>query len=85
MVYVISKSEKPLMPTNRHGKVRILLKNKLAKVVQNKRQFLPPPKRWGYPCPKMMKKFIVGREVLAVFFPYPKGYGFPTANYNENN
>lgn len=56
MVYVISKSGKPLMPTNRHGKVRILLKNKLAKVVQNKRQFLPPPKRWGYPCPKMMKK-----------------------------
>lgn len=36
MVYVISKSGKPLMPTNRHGKVRILLKNKLAKVVQNK-------------------------------------------------
>ena len=36
MVYVISKTGKPLMPTNRHGKVRILLKNKLAKVVQNK-------------------------------------------------
>ena len=36
MVYVISKSGKPLMPTNRHGKVRIWLKNKLAKVVQNK-------------------------------------------------
>lgn len=36
MVYVISKSGKPLMPTNRHGKVRILLKQKKAKVVQNK-------------------------------------------------
>ena len=36
MVYVISKSGKPLMPTNRHGKVRILLKEKRAKVVQNK-------------------------------------------------
>ena len=36
MVYVISKSGKPLMPTNRHGKVRILLKEKKAKVVQNK-------------------------------------------------
>ena len=36
MVYVISKSGKPLMPTNRHGKVRILLKEKKAKVVQRK-------------------------------------------------
>lgn len=36
MVYVISSSGKPLMPTNRHGKVRILLKQKLACVVKNK-------------------------------------------------
>ncbi len=36
MVYVISKSGKPLMPTNRHGKVRILLKEKKAKVIQSK-------------------------------------------------
>ena len=36
MVYVISKLGKPLIPTNRHGKVRILLKEKRAKVVQNK-------------------------------------------------
>ena len=36
MVYVISKSGKPLMPTNRHAKIRILLKNKKAKVIQNK-------------------------------------------------
>lgn len=36
MVYVISKSGKSLMPTNRHGKVRILLKEKKARVVQNK-------------------------------------------------
>lgn len=34
MVYVISKEGKPLMPTNRHGKVRRLLKQGLAKVVR---------------------------------------------------
>lgn len=32
MVYVISKNGKPLMPTNRHGKVRRLLKEGKAKV-----------------------------------------------------
>ena len=36
MVYVLSKEGKPLMPTKRHGKVRILLKNDLAKVVKRK-------------------------------------------------
>ena len=34
MVYVISKAGKPLMPTKRHGKVRRLLKQGLAKVVR---------------------------------------------------
>jgi len=34
MVYVISKDGKPLMPTERYGKVRRLLKQKLAKVVR---------------------------------------------------
>lgn len=38
MVYVISKSGKPLMPTNRHGKVRRMLKEGKAKVV-SKRPF----------------------------------------------
>ena len=33
MVYVISKEGKPLMPTNRHGKVRHLLETGKAKVV----------------------------------------------------
>lgn len=36
MVYVLNKDGQPLMPTNRYAKVRILLKNKLAKVVQSK-------------------------------------------------
>jgi 5-methylcytosine-specific restriction endonuclease McrA len=36
MVYVISKDGKPLMPTKRHGRVRILLKEKKARVVQRK-------------------------------------------------
>ena len=35
MVYVISKDDKPLMPTNRHGKVRHLLKDGKAKVISN--------------------------------------------------
>lgn len=34
MVYIINKDGKPLMPTNRYGKVRHLLKNKQAKVVR---------------------------------------------------
>lgn len=36
MVYVVSMSGKALMPTKNHAKVRILLKEKKAKVVQNK-------------------------------------------------
>lgn len=36
MVYVIAKSGKPLMPTKNHGKVRILLREKRAKIVNNK-------------------------------------------------
>ena len=35
MVYIISKDGKPLMPTNRHGKVRHLLKDGKAKVISN--------------------------------------------------
>ena len=34
MVYVISKSGKPLMPTKNHKKVRLLLKNNKAKVLR---------------------------------------------------
>lgn len=34
MVYIISKSGKPLMPTNNHAKVRVLLKQKKAKIVK---------------------------------------------------
>jgi len=36
MVYVLSIEGKPLMPTKRHGKVRRLLKQGLAKVVRVK-------------------------------------------------
>ena len=35
-VYVLSKDGKPLMPTTRGGRVRYLLKNKLARVVERK-------------------------------------------------
>ena len=34
MVYVLGKNGQPLMPTDRHGKVRRLLKNNKAKVVK---------------------------------------------------
>ena len=34
MVYVISKNGQPLMPTENHAKVRILLKSKKAKVIK---------------------------------------------------
>ena len=34
MVYILDVNNKPLMPTNRHGKVRHLLKEKKAKVVK---------------------------------------------------
>jgi len=63
MVYVLSINGKPLMPTNRHGKVRRLLKQGLAKVVKVKpftvqllyvmRKTLPPflCEEAGRPCP----------------------------------
>ena len=34
MVFVLNKDGQPLMPTNRHGKVRRLLKSGLAKVIK---------------------------------------------------
>ena len=34
MVYVISKNGQPLMPTENHAKVRVLLKNKKARVIK---------------------------------------------------
>ena len=34
MVYVLSKSGTPIMPTNNHAKVRLLLKYGKAKVVK---------------------------------------------------
>ncbi|HBG38937.1 RRXRR domain-containing protein [Clostridium tyrobutyricum] len=36
MVYVLNKDGKPLMPTNRCAKVRVLLKEKKAKIVKSK-------------------------------------------------
>lgn len=37
MVYVISQNGQPLMPTDRHGKVKHLLKSGKAKVVKSVR------------------------------------------------
>ena len=34
MVYVINKNGQPLMPTENYAKVRILLKNKKARVIK---------------------------------------------------
>lgn len=35
MVYVLSKTGQPLMPTENHAKVRVLLKQQKAKVITN--------------------------------------------------
>ena len=34
MVYVLSKNGQPLMPTENHAQVRVLLKRKKAKVIK---------------------------------------------------
>jgi len=42
MVYVLNENGQPLMPTERHGKVRRMLKEGKAKVIQAKPFTLDP-------------------------------------------
>lgn len=42
MVYVINKDGYPLMPTERHGKVRRLLRDNQAVVIKERRVAIPP-------------------------------------------
>ncbi|MEJ5230545.1 RRXRR domain-containing protein [Pseudothermotoga sp. U03pept] len=41
-MYVISKTQKPLMPIERHGKVRRLLMQKLVKAVERESFTIKP-------------------------------------------
>ena len=45
MVYVLNNKGKPLMPTNRHGKVRHLLEDGKAKVVETRKKYLIEERR----------------------------------------
>ena len=56
MVYVLSRSGKPLMPTERHGKVRRLLKEKKAEVVSRK----PFTIRLLYETPEIVEPIDLG-------------------------
>lgn len=59
MVYVISQSGKPLIPTSRHGKVKHLLREGKARVVKSKPftiQLLYEPDDYTQPGPVNVKK-----------------------------
>lgn len=56
MVYIQNKEGKPLMPTTRHGKVRRLLKNNLATIVQ----YEPFTIRLGYDAKNYIQPVKLG-------------------------
>lgn len=56
MVYVLTKESKPLMPTNRHGHVRRLLKQGKAKVVRR----CPFTIKLLYDIPEIVQDLILG-------------------------
>lgn len=56
MVFVVSKSGKPLMPTIRYGHVRKLLKSKKAVPIFN----LPFTIRLKYDTPEIVQEFYLG-------------------------
>ncbi|MFQ6063645.1 MAG: RRXRR domain-containing protein, partial [Methanosarcinales archaeon] len=64
-VYVISKNGKPLMPTERFGKVRRLLKNELAKVVKR----IPFTIKLLYPTTEYTQPALVGVDIGSVHVP----------------
>ena len=55
-VYVLNKEGKPLMPTTRYRHIRILLKNKLASVVNNK----PFTIKLEYDSPSIVQSLTLG-------------------------
>ena len=56
LVYVISKNNKPLMPTMRNGHVRKLLRDGLAKVVSRE----PFTIKLKYDCPEVVEDLTLG-------------------------
>src|SRR5665647_1682874 len=59
MVYVISKTGNPLMPTTRHAKVRIMIKQNLAKVIDYK----PFTIQLLYDTPEITQPIVLGDDV----------------------
>ena len=56
MVYVLTKENKPLMPTNRHGHIRRLLKAGKAKVVRR----MPFTIKLLYETPEIVQELTLG-------------------------
>ena len=56
MVYVLTKENKPLMPTQRHGKVRRLLRDRKAKVVRR----CPFTIKLLYDTPNIIQELTLG-------------------------
>lgn len=56
MVYVLNKNDKPLMPTQRHGKVRRLLRDSKAKVVRR----CPFTIKLLYDTPNIIQELTIG-------------------------
>ena len=85
MVYVISKSGKPLMPTDRYGHVKYLLKNKLAVPICNN----PFTIKLKYDTPEVTQPLTmgidVGRENIGLGVSDEKGNCLFRANVQTNN
>lgn len=85
MVYVVSKSGKPLMPTDRYGHIRKLLKNKLAVPICNN----PFTIKLKYETPEVVQPLTmgidVGRENIGLGVSDEKGNGLFRANVQTNN
>ena len=85
MVYVISKSGKPLMPTDRYGHVRKLLKNGKAVPISNN----PFTIKLKYDTPEVIQSLTmgidVGRENIGLGVSDEKGNCLFRANVQTNN
>ncbi|MFQ6071457.1 MAG: RRXRR domain-containing protein, partial [Methanosarcinales archaeon] len=64
-VYVISQNGNPLMPTERHGKVKRLLRQGLAKVVRR----VPFTIKLLYATTEYMQPVIIGVDIGSVHVP----------------
>ena len=85
MVYVVSKSGKPLMPTDRYGHVRKLLKANLAVPISNN----PFTIKLKYDTPEVVQHLTmgidVGRENIGLGVSDEKGNCLFRANVETRN